>query len=217
MLPDVAAVFAADDSERHRAIQPEGISDREHHLSDFDVIAVAPFGGDEVVAGNLDHGEIEPPVGVDHLGVLVGCAVAERDRDVGRSIDDMVVGDDVAAGIDDHAGGLSLHFFVRLETAEDVVDAPHLRLPRVDVHDAGLGFLGDEHEGLAERAEFLTQVAAERFVDRLHLAAHLRVLDVLHVCRKEIQSQQRQQHADEDRQARAKMQTWDVPARVARG
>jgi hypothetical protein len=81
---------------------------------------------------------------------LVGLAVVECDLDVVGAFDDVIVGQDVAAGADDDAGteaGIALRLAFRAvaeEVAEDrVVEQRVARLldflRRVDVHDRGQG------------------------------------------------------------------------------
>jgi hypothetical protein len=53
-------------------------------------------------AVDLQHGNVDPAVRADQLGLELG-VVAQDDGNVLRPLDDVVVGDDVAIGIDDEA------------------------------------------------------------------------------------------------------------------
>ncbi len=73
-----AARFGADDAERQAALQPVRAAERPHQVADFELVAVAPFGGDQIVEVDLQHGDVGHRVGADDR--CVGrAAIAEPD------------------------------------------------------------------------------------------------------------------------------------------
>src|SRR5205823_5186037 len=44
----IASVFGADNSHRHRLANTKGIANRQHHIADFDLVAVSQFDGRQV-------------------------------------------------------------------------------------------------------------------------------------------------------------------------
>jgi hypothetical protein len=63
-------------------------------------------------SSHADHGEIGRRVGADDRRA-VGGAAGEADPDVGRALDDVVVGDDVAPRVDDEARAADLQLLGR--------------------------------------------------------------------------------------------------------
>ena len=55
-----AAVLGADDAEGHGVVQSIRIADRQHPFADLELPAVAPIGGDQLVAGILITARSEP-------------------------------------------------------------------------------------------------------------------------------------------------------------
>ncbi len=99
----------ADDAGRRGPRQAERAADRHHRVTDLRGRGVGQrdrmqLGGGDVHA---DHGHVGRRVGADHLrrGRL---AVLELDRHLGRLVDDVLVGEDVAGLVIDDAGALAL-------------------------------------------------------------------------------------------------------------
>ena len=100
---DVAAA-RRDDAGGHRAAEAERIADRHHPVADLRGVAVAEGDIGQRLAGvDLEQREIGLGIAADDLG-RVFAAVLEDDLDLAGVADDVVVGDDIARGIDDEAG-----------------------------------------------------------------------------------------------------------------
>src|SRR5262245_55766771 len=99
---DVAAA-GRDDAGRHRAAEAEGIADRQYPIADPGAVGIAKgYIGQGRRRADLEQGQVRLLVGADDLRRIV-LAVGQRDLDVGRVIDHVVVGYDVARRIDDEA------------------------------------------------------------------------------------------------------------------
>ena len=96
--------------------EAEGAADGEHPVADLRAVGVAELDGGQGLCGvDLDDGDVGVCVDADDRGgtAVIGCVVGiggELDVDLVGLVDDVVVGDDVAARIDDEAGaeGLAL-------------------------------------------------------------------------------------------------------------
>ena len=150
-----AAGLGADDAEREAVIQAVRAAQGPHEIADLQLVAVAPFGGDQVGQIDFQHGE------VGHVRrrrrpspwprrPSVSCTWI----DVG-AVDHVKVRDDVAVRIDDHAGALPF-------------EAVAARAK--DAHDAGFDALGDQARG-----EFQIVEARLEFAERAggHVVAGL--------------------------------------------
>ena len=95
----------ADDARRHRAVEAEGIADRDHRVTDAYGVGVAHGERSERARRGLDAEDCEVGgrVGPDHFG-LHRVAVREAHGDPARVADDVVVRDDVAGLVDDESG-----------------------------------------------------------------------------------------------------------------
>ncbi len=93
-----------DDAARHRLADAEGIADRQHEVADLERVAVAERQRRQALAVRIDleHGEIAVLVRQQHLRLELA-PVAQHDADFLGVLDDVVVGDDEARRIDDHA------------------------------------------------------------------------------------------------------------------
>ena len=96
------AAERADDARGHRLADAERIADREHDVADLEVVDVAERDHRQLVEVDLQHRDVGIGVGADRAGARAA-AVAERDLDVVGAVDDVVVGEQVALGRDDHA------------------------------------------------------------------------------------------------------------------
>ena len=101
-LADVAAA-GGDDTGGDGAAEAEGIADREHPVADALDVAIAELdGGQRVIGGDLEEGEVDAVILADQGG-LQGGVVGQGDADLVGAVDYVVVGDDVAGRIDDEA------------------------------------------------------------------------------------------------------------------
>ena len=99
---DARAAGGADDAARDGLFEAEGRTDGEDPVSDFERVGVAEFGGGEEVGLDSDDGDFGGRVGADDLGFELA-PVGQADGDLIGSGDDVIVGQDVAVGIDDDA------------------------------------------------------------------------------------------------------------------
>ena len=130
------AVEGRHDAAGHRVLVAVGIAKGEHRLPDHQVGRRADRDhGERLVVLDLDHREIGARVVGDERGRgrLPG---GERDFDAANALDHVVVGDDVATGVDDDPGAHpvdSLQF-----TGALIIRIGHEFLP-VDIDDAVAG------------------------------------------------------------------------------
>ncbi|MDR7513125.1 MAG: hypothetical protein QN147_14035, partial [Armatimonadota bacterium] len=148
-----AAVQRADDADRDRAAQAEGVADRDGHLAHLQRRRVAQLHrGQWRRAVHLHHGEVGEPVRAEHA-TAQGLAGEQGDGDLLRALDDVVVGQDQPVGPDDDPGALALlrEQAERRRNLRAHVDVDH-RGPRL-LHDPDDGrLLALEHAGRAGRA-----------------------------------------------------------------
>ena len=91
----------ADNARRDRAAEAEWVADRQHPVAHPARRAVAErHCVERLVALHLQQRQVHPLVLADQLG-LESCIVGEGNGDLVRAIDHVVVGDDVAGGVDD--------------------------------------------------------------------------------------------------------------------
>ena len=154
-----------DDAARHRLADAEGVADREHQVTDLELVGIAELGKGQVALGalHLEHGEVGPLIAEHHLAIEFA-AVAERHLDLVRIGDDVVVGDDDPGGIDDDAGAEGLLDALRRrgevrpaaeEAAEEgIVEERRLRLGDdaggVDIDHRRRDPLDDRREGILD-------------------------------------------------------------------
>ncbi len=156
---DVGARQRRDDALRHALADAEGIAERDDEIADLYRVGIAERDGRKRgVALDLEHRQIGAGI-VEHDGRRIFALVGERDLHVGHAGDDVVVGDDEAAGIDDDAGAQRLGDALTLpvvglaeEMAEErIVEhrvARHgLDARGVDVDDRGPDLRHDRREG----------------------------------------------------------------------
>ena len=102
---DVAA-DRRDDAGGNGFIQAEGTADGQHPVADVHAVGVAQLGsGQRLLGVDLDHREIGFRIGADHRrSVGHGLGIAHQvDANLVSLVDHVIVGEDVALGIDDHA------------------------------------------------------------------------------------------------------------------
>ena len=100
-------VQRADDPAGHGFLETERRSDRDRSVADRDVVGVAEAERDEQRARRVDvnHGEIGRRIGADDRR-LVSRAVPELHRDRRRTVDDVLVRDDVSLRVVDEPRAL---------------------------------------------------------------------------------------------------------------
>ncbi len=101
---DVGAAGRADDPDRHRLVEAERVADGDRPLAHPERVGV-PERRDREIALRLepDDGEVGLRVGADDAARVLSLR-SEADGDAVGSLDDVEVGEDVAALVDDHAG-----------------------------------------------------------------------------------------------------------------
>jgi hypothetical protein len=103
--PDLGARQRRDDAAGHRLADAEGVAHRQHEIADLERVGIAEWQSRQRLAAgiHLEHRKVGALVGEQHLG-LVLALVGQHHPDVGAALDDVIVGDDEAAVIDDDAG-----------------------------------------------------------------------------------------------------------------
>jgi len=129
----------------------EGVADRQDHVADPQGAGIAECDRRQVGEVKFEHREVRIRVFADDLRARLA-AVGQGDVDFGGTVDDVVVGDDVALGTDDHAGtqighALGLRLLAAEKVAEHRVIHVRMSLPLdlfrgEDVDDGRHGALG---------------------------------------------------------------------------
>ncbi len=148
---------------RHRLPDAERIADREHEVADLNLVGIAEFDRRKALLHILQsqHRKIAALIAQQHLGFEFAL-VGERHANLVGALDDVMIGDDDAARIDDHAraeralDALAGRPHARQLPAEKAAEkrvveegiarALHLAL-RVDVHHGGCRALHHRGEG----------------------------------------------------------------------
>ena len=90
----------ADDAARDGVAETERIADREHDVADLQrVDGRRSVIARQVVAIDLEHGEVGFGIGAAHLGERPLAAVGQHDLDVVGAVDHVMVGEHVAVGL----------------------------------------------------------------------------------------------------------------------
>ena len=99
------AILGADDSRGNGGVQAKGAANRQHPIAHLHAIGIAQLREREFLAGvNLDHRQVRGFIHAHHFrGVLGGVAV-QLHLNLGGLFDNVVVRQDVAALVHDHAG-----------------------------------------------------------------------------------------------------------------
>ena len=103
----VGAPGGADNSHGHGFADAEGIADRQSVVADLDLGRVADHDGRQTGSVDLEDGNIRLGIATDDAGFELAF-VGERDLDVRGFVDDMIVGENVALGADDHTRAQTL-------------------------------------------------------------------------------------------------------------
>ena len=98
--------FGAKDARGHAAVESEWVADGQHPIPHFELVTVTPFDADEIVGIDLEQGEIGEPVDADQAGVVNHASVTEFDVNGLGCVDNVIVGEDVALGVDDDTRSL---------------------------------------------------------------------------------------------------------------
>ena len=149
---EMVAAERADDAERHRAAEAEGIADREHEIAHLHPVERAERDGGEVLAVRLQHGEVGLGIRSPHAR-RDAPAVGKHDLNVVGAFDHVIVGQDVAFRRNDDTRAEARRALPRqplgevgkVTTQQRVVlerSALAHFLARVDAHDRGHRFPG---------------------------------------------------------------------------
>ena len=153
---DLRARERRDDPLRHRLADAERIADREDEIADLDRVGIAELEHRELlVALDLEHRQIRAGIAQHDLGFEFP-PIRERDLHFRHALDDVMVGDDEAARIDDHAraerlGGARVLALRAEELAKDRIVEQRIARHRldargVDVDDGRPRLLDDGRE-----------------------------------------------------------------------
>jgi hypothetical protein len=145
------------DALRHRLADAEGIADRDDEIAHFNRVRIAKLEHREsLVALDLEHGQIRARIAQHDLGFEFAM-IRQRDLHLRHPLDDMMIGDDEAGGIDDDAraerlGGARIVALASEEATEDRIVEQGVLRPRldargIDVDDRRLRLLDDRREG----------------------------------------------------------------------
>ncbi len=99
----IGTVQRADDAAGHGKAEAIRIPEGKHGLPGVKLGGVSPGNGREVGALDFDHGQVSQRIGTDDL-CRQDAAIVQRHTNIGSSLHDVVVGDDVAIRRDDDAG-----------------------------------------------------------------------------------------------------------------
>src|SRR5262249_38187637 len=118
------ATGRADDARGDGLLQTERVADGHNGLADLKLCRVAERDQRQALRVDLQKGEVGLRVTAEYLrGHLA--TVGERHLDLGRTVDDMIVGHDVTVGVDDEAGAEApdrAAWLIAEELAEEVVE-----------------------------------------------------------------------------------------------
>ena len=96
-----SASGGADDAGSDRALQPERLAEGQHPIANLHGAAVAELGdGQGFFALDVNQGQVAGRIGLD-VEPLELAAIGQSHHDLSAAADDVVVGEDHAAGIDD--------------------------------------------------------------------------------------------------------------------
>src|SRR5690606_9456716 len=104
---EIVATRGRDDAHGHGLADAERVAHRKHDVADPDAIAVADGDKWELARVHLDDGNVGLGVGADHFG-LQFATVGQGNVDTVGSLDDVIIGEDVAVAGDDHTGSEAL-------------------------------------------------------------------------------------------------------------
>ena len=136
----------ADDAAGDRVLVAVGVADRDHRLARHQVGRGADVDHRQLASGvDLDDGQVGLGVERSSLATSV-LLVGQRDLDLPDAVDDVMVGEDVAAFVDDHAGAHAVDV-LRTFAAAITFIAGRKGLLAVDVHDRGPRGLHDLDRG----------------------------------------------------------------------
>src|SRR5208282_3923890 len=103
----IRPVQRADNAASYSEAESQRIAECEHSLTGVQLRRVSQRNAGQVGAVDLDYGKISQRVGADQLR-RQDSAVSHGDANIHRAVDDVVVGDDVAVGRNDHAAAQSM-------------------------------------------------------------------------------------------------------------
>ncbi len=140
--PQLMASLGTDDALGDRLAHAEGITDGQHNITDPQLTGLPQVGGQQVLAGGLDHGQIRIRVGADHPGGHLRLPVG-TDEDVIGILYDMVIGEYVPIAVH-HDAGTEIVLPVQAGLAPGITEIVlHQR-----VFEQGLAFLPGDLAGV---------------------------------------------------------------------
>jgi hypothetical protein len=137
------AVKGRDDAPGHGVFVAEGVAEGEHRLADHQIAGCADADHRQrLVDVDLEHGQVGAGI-VRHQLACDGLARGERHLDPADALHHVVVGDDVASVVDDHAGA---HAVDTAEIGGRLVVVADDEFLAVDVDHAVAGRLDRPHD-----------------------------------------------------------------------
>src|SRR5262249_27582170 len=131
---DIAA-GGADDADGDRVFVAVGVADGNDRLADHEIASrTKRYGGQSVIDVDFQQGEVAFVIAGQDAGAGGG-AVGQADADQRDILDDVLVGDDVAALVDEDSGAHAVDAVATVGAGEHLLDAaaPHGAFA-VDVH-----------------------------------------------------------------------------------
>ena len=115
----------------------EGVANGNDLLAGMDRLRVAELDGGQILSvGDFEEGDVAERVRANEFNVFIARAVVEDDSDVPGAFDDVLVGQDIAVGGNNHTGAGSR---AGLALAKEIASADFSD----DRNDAGSNAVGD--------------------------------------------------------------------------
>src|SRR6267154_1492212 len=126
---DVLAVFGADNPGSHGRLESKRAANGQHPIADLHAIGVAELrNGQLFIRFNFDHGEVGILIHAHNFSGVLLRAAAQLHLNLGGLLDHVIVGEDVAALVNDHAGAkaaLGLRWTILAAVKETVEEVLH--------------------------------------------------------------------------------------------
>ena len=152
VIVEIANIAAerADDAHRHALADIEGVSNREHNVADFKLIAVAKRDGGQAGGVNFQHGHVRQRIGANHPGGIFFFVVRKGDLDFIHAFHNVVGGQDITIRRYDDPGAEALFLardFPLAATVLSVGIAKKLAEERIVEHGIPIQALMDDVRG----------------------------------------------------------------------
>ena len=148
---ELVAPQCTDNAAGHRLPHAEGVANGQHLVADLQGVGAAQHDHRKAVQVDLEHGQVGIGVCANDFGPGM-TAIVQNDFDFVGTLNHMVVGQDVAAGADDHAtaqadlGLVVLFAKEKLEPGVAAVGMLARCLAGIDTDHRGRGFLRGQPE-----------------------------------------------------------------------